>query len=112
MHAVLLGGTAASPVLAASEEVSHTDAVVVGSIGGGLLVLGGVAGTLSLFTALDVESRAKAQTLAFPTDAALYQRGQIEAYTADGLYAGAAVAGAAAVILWLLDAPPSPRGAE
>ena len=116
MKAVLLGsrdasaGSSASATRLSSSSssdttASHTDAIVVGSIGVALAVVGGAAGAVSLHDALDVENRAKAQQLAFPTDSGLLERGQILAYTADALYVAAVVAGAAAVGLWLLDGP-------
>jgi hypothetical protein len=81
------------------------DVVVLGSIAGGLLVLGTAAGTWSMLDGLAVVERAQDQQLMFPRDKGLMLRGQILAYTADGLWlAGLATAGAAAA-LGVLDAP-------
>jgi hypothetical protein len=116
VHAVLLGAKATSPTAALSRingaPPSHVDAYVVGGVGVGLAVIGVVTGALSLKDSLDVEARAKAQQLAFPTDTGLVQRGAIEAYAADGLYAGALVAGGAAVALYVLDGGDAKSGAE
>jgi hypothetical protein len=116
VHAVLLGAKATSPTpsrtLGAASETSHVDAYVVGGVGAGLAVLGAVAGALSFKDSLDVEARAKAQQLAFPTDSGLVERGAIEAYAADGLYAGALLAGGAAVALYMIDGGDAKSGAE
>jgi hypothetical protein len=74
-------------------------------------VLGAVAGALSLKDALDVEARANVQQLAFPQNSDLLLRGQALAWTADGLYLGGVVAGAAAVALWVLETPPDAAAA-
>ncbi len=105
VKAVLLAGVDGPAAPAASGEgggADHTEAIVLGSIGAGLFVLGGVAGALSLKDSLDVENRAKAQLLAFPQDSDLTLRGQVYAYTADGLYAAGLVAAGAAAALWFL----------
>lgn len=78
------------------------EAIVAGSIGGGLVLLGGVAGTLSLLDSLDVEKRAAAQQLTFPQDSGLVLRGQVFAWTANALYAAGAIGLAAGGVLWLL----------
>ena len=117
MKAVLLasaaGSSAGPPAAPGAAESAGLplDVVVVGSIGAGLVVLGGVSGGLSLKDSLDVESRAQAQLLSFPADAALLARGQIEAYVADGLYAAGALALGGAAVLWLLAAPEDGHGA-
>ena len=86
----------------AAEAGVPVDVIVVGSIGAGLLVLGGVAGAFSLRDALEIEERAAAQNLAFPTDTELYSRGGLLSLAANGLYVTGAVAlGAAAVLLVL-----------
>ena len=94
-----------APGATEKQEGIGTDVIVVGSIGAGLLVLGGVAGTLSLLDALEVEERAQKQNLAFPTDTELVQRGNILALTADGLYIAGLAALATAGVLYALDSP-------
>jgi hypothetical protein len=79
-----------------------TDALVAGSIGGGLVLLGGVAGTLALLDSLDAERRAEAQQLTFPADSGLLLRGQVYAWTANGLYLAGAGALGTGIALWLL----------
>jgi hypothetical protein len=88
-----------------SAEGVGTDVIVVGAIGAGLVVLGGVAGTLSLLDALAVEERALKQNLAFPTDTELVQRGNILAWTANGLYVAGIAAMATAGVLYALESP-------
>jgi hypothetical protein len=101
-------GQPASPVARASAPASEgvSTPVVVGGIGAGLVVLGGVAGALSLRDALDVEQRAREQNLFFPRDSGLILRGNIFAWTANALYATGAVAlGAAGVLMFTGDDP-------
>ena len=57
------------------------------------------------------ENRAKAQQLAFPQDSGLLLRGQVFAWTADGLYVAGVVTGGIGAAMWLLHAPPSEPGA-
>lgn len=85
------------------------DVVVVGSVGAGLVALGVVAGTWSLLDALAVEERAEEQQLLFPRDTGLLARGQILAWTADGLYlAGFGALGVAGALIFLTPADQQP----
>lgn len=115
VKAVLLGerDPSADPAYSAAPAPLPVDAVVAASIGAGLMLLGGVAGGLALKDSLDVETRAKAQQLSFPADSDLLLRGQIYAWTANGLYLVGAGALAAGGVLWLLhddDAAPGSGG--
>lgn len=110
VRAVLMDSRdAVAPVAPGDEnkraEGIGTDVIVVGSIGAGLVVLGGVAGTLSLLDSLAVEDRALKQNLAFPADTELVQRGNILAWTANGLYVAGVAAFATAGVLYALEAP-------
>lgn len=98
----LRAGAAPPPGESAAGSALPLDVVVVGSVGAGLVVLGLAAGTWSLLDSLAVEARAKEQQLLFPRDTGLMLRGQILAYTADGLLvAGLGALGAAAALAWL-----------
>ena len=108
VRAVLIDSRdAVAPVIPGTEKAAGvgTDIIVVGSIGVGLIVLGGVAGTFSLLDALEVEDRALKQNLAFPTDTELVQRGNILAWTANGLYVAGVAAIATAGVLYVLESP-------
>ena len=108
VRAVLIDSRdAVAPVIPGTEKAAGvgTDIIVVGSIGVGLIVLGGVAGTFSLLDALEVEDRALKQNLAFPTDTELAQRGNILAWTANGLYVAGVAAIATAGVLYALESP-------
>lgn len=102
VKAVLLGERSPDDVAAEQRAAPlPVDAIVASSIGAGLILLGGVAGTLALLDSLDVEARAKAQQLAFPQDSDLLLRGQVYAWTANGLYLVGAGALAAGAVLWM-----------
>lgn len=78
------------------------DVVVLGTAGGALVVLGLAAGTWSLLDGMAVEARAKEQQLWFPRDSGLMLRGQVLAWTANGLIVVGLGLGAAAAALALL----------
>ncbi|OGQ26824.1 MAG: hypothetical protein A2138_14465 [Deltaproteobacteria bacterium RBG_16_71_12] len=85
------------------------DVVVVGGVGAGLVALGVIAGTWSLLDALAVEERAEQQQLMFPRDSGLLARGQILAWTADGLYlAGLGALGVAGALAYFTPAEQQP----
>jgi hypothetical protein len=98
---LLAPGDPASPSVATA-STGPSAPLIVGAVGGGLFALGVVAGALSLRDALDVEARAQKQQLLLPRDSGLLLRGHILAWTANGLYAAAAVTLAAAGALVLV----------
>lgn len=78
------------------------DVLIVGGAGAGLVVAGLAAGTWSLLDGMAVEARAKEQQLWFPRDTGLMLRGQVLAWTANGLMlVGAGALGAAATLALL-----------
>ncbi|MBI1946119.1 MAG: PEGA domain-containing protein [Deltaproteobacteria bacterium] len=93
----------------AASDGPPLDVLVVGGVGAGLVALGAVAGTWSLLDALAVQARAEEQQLLFPRDAGLLLRGQILAWTADGLYlVGLGALGVAGALALLTPAEPQP----